>query len=60
MIDEIIPEPVGGAHRDPKMAMDSLANSLERTLIDLSDIPGDRLKALRREKFLAMGDIGIN
>ena len=60
VIDEIIPEPVGGAHRDPKMAMDLLANSLERTLIDLSDIPGDRLKALRREKFLAMGDIGIN
>ncbi len=60
VIDEIIPEPVGGAHRDPKMAMDTLGKTLERTLAELSDIPGDRLKILRREKFLAMGDVSLS
>ncbi len=55
VIDEIVPEPVGGAHRAPKLAMDALEKSLDRALGDLSSVPGERLRTLRREKFLSMG-----
>ena len=55
VIDEIIPEPVGGAHRAPKLAMEALEKTLDRTLGDLASVPADRLRTLRREKFLSMG-----
>lgn len=56
VIDEIVPEPIGGAHRDPNLAMANLSKAIGRSLDELSDIPAKRLRELRREKFLAMGD----
>ncbi|MCK5041237.1 MAG: acetyl-CoA carboxylase carboxyltransferase subunit alpha [Sphingomonadales bacterium] len=56
VIDEIVPEPVGGAHRDPAQAMQNLATAIDQSLEELNAIPAKRLKELRREKFLAMGD----
>lgn len=55
VIDEIIPEPVGGAHRDHGLTMDMIRKALETSLSELSTLSGDKLKELRREKFLNMG-----
>ncbi|MFT8782425.1 acetyl-CoA carboxylase carboxyltransferase subunit alpha [Acetobacter syzygii] len=55
LIDQIIPEPVGGAQRDPAAAMESVRGVLAATLKDLLPLAPEQLKNLRREKFLAMG-----
>ncbi len=59
VIDSIVPEPLGGAHRDPTRAIDMLGDALEAALQDMDGISPPQLKAARREKFLAMGDSGI-
>ncbi|WP_338331680.1 acetyl-CoA carboxylase carboxyltransferase subunit alpha [Acetobacter sp. LMG 32666] len=55
LIDQIIPEPVGGAQRDPAAAMDAVRTVLGGMLKDLLPLAPEKLKELRREKFLAMG-----
>ena len=55
VIDEIVPEPVGGAHRDPETAVATLGDVLERALDELSGIEPGILKERRRRKFLEMG-----
>jgi len=59
VIDEIVPEPVGGAHRNPKRAISAMGDAIDRALHELGEVPGARLKALRRQKFLSMGTPGI-
>ncbi len=59
IIDEIVPEPVGGAHRDPQQAIGHLGAAIDRTLAELSQIPGYKLKELRRQKYLTMGSAGL-
>lgn len=57
VIDKIIAEPLGGAHRSPKSTITSVGDALEtqlKLLLKLS--PEDLLKS-RREKFVAMGNI---
>jgi acetyl-CoA carboxylase carboxyl transferase subunit alpha len=54
-VDGIIPEPLGGAHRDPDEAMRRVGNTVEEALDELSGLQGERLKALRSERFLAIG-----
>lgn len=56
VIDHIIDEPLGGAHRDGERAMNMLGDALEQSLRDMVGVDGKTLKKLRREKFLAMGD----
>ncbi len=58
VIDAIIPEPLGGAHRDPVKAMLTVGDTIEQALNQLERLDGERLKRTRREKFLAMGRIG--
>ncbi|MDE2444599.1 MAG: acetyl-CoA carboxylase carboxyltransferase subunit alpha [Alphaproteobacteria bacterium] len=55
IIDEIIPEPLGGAHRVPAQAMQSTAEALARTLRAYGGLSGDVLRTQRREKFLNIG-----
>lgn len=55
VIDSIVPEPVGGAHRDPAAAIANLGTAIERQLAELAGLPGAALKADRRDKFLAIG-----
>ena len=55
LIDEIVPEPVGGAHADPPAAARMLAAAIEGALDDLESLPPDRLLAQREAKFLRMG-----
>ena len=57
IIDQIIPEPIGGAHRDPAKTMLAVGDAIEQALNQLERIDGERLKRLRREKFLAMGRV---
>ncbi len=55
LIDEIIAEPVGGAHRDSKAAMRSVGRTIAAALPALLALEPAVLRAQRREKFLAMG-----
>jgi len=55
VIDEIIPEPIGGAHADHDTTAASLKEALIRNLEELRRLKPDRLVRKRREKFLRMG-----
>ncbi|HEX7006494.1 MAG TPA: acetyl-CoA carboxylase carboxyltransferase subunit alpha [Alphaproteobacteria bacterium] len=59
VIDAIVPEPLGGAHRDRKAAIAALGDAIEAALAPLSTLDGVALRARRREKFLAMGQKGL-
>jgi len=60
VIDAEIPEPLGGAHRDVPLVVQTLGNAIEKALADLSGIEGGVLRARRREKFLEMGKVGLS
>jgi len=55
VVDRIIPEPMGGAHRDHALATETLAHALAEEIDALSGISPSELKRQRRAKFLAMG-----
>ncbi|HKQ44189.1 MAG TPA: acetyl-CoA carboxylase carboxyltransferase subunit alpha [Rhizomicrobium sp.] len=55
VIDAIIPEPVGGAHRAPLEAIQAVADRIAAGLKEMEGISGDELLRQRRAKFLAMG-----
>jgi acetyl-CoA carboxylase carboxyl transferase subunit alpha len=55
VIDTIVPEPLGGAHRDPAMAITTLGDALQEALGGLGNMGPAELRRDRREKFLAMG-----
>ncbi|MBI3419225.1 MAG: acetyl-CoA carboxylase carboxyltransferase subunit alpha [Proteobacteria bacterium] len=55
VIDEIIPEPAGGAHRAREEVMAKMAEAIERHLSELMNLDGVKLVKNRQEKFLAMG-----
>ena len=57
VIDGIVTEPVGGAHRDPAAAIAALGDAIERSLADLEALDAAALRAARRQKFLAMGKL---
>ena len=59
IIDEIIPEPLGGAHRDADKAISALGDAIARSLDELSGLPPKKLRDLRRKKFLNMGSPGV-
>ena len=56
VVDEIIAEPLGGAHRDPAAALKGLGEAIEAALQPYLQQTGDALKAGRRAKFIAIGD----
>ena len=51
-IDEIIPEPTGGAHRDPNLAIKKIGDAVENRLINLLSLQKDELLKLKEEKYL--------
>lgn len=55
VIDEILPEPPGGAHRHPTRAMEALRGALARHLTDVRGMSSDELRRTRYEKFRRMG-----
>jgi acetyl-CoA carboxylase carboxyl transferase subunit alpha len=60
IVDEIIAEPVGGAHNNPESAARALDVALERALAELGALDGDTRLARRYEKFRAMGKLGAD
>ncbi|MBC7907630.1 MAG: acetyl-CoA carboxylase carboxyltransferase subunit alpha [Rhodospirillaceae bacterium] len=59
IIDEVVPEPLGGAHRNPDLAMQTLSQAIDAQLKELGGLEGGVLRARRREKFLEMGRVGL-
>jgi acetyl-CoA carboxylase carboxyl transferase subunit alpha len=59
VVDRIVPEPLGGAHRLPKEVVEQLGQAIDEALHPLLGLDGEKLRALRREKFLAMGSHGL-
>ncbi|MEL7214149.1 MAG: acetyl-CoA carboxylase carboxyltransferase subunit alpha [Pseudomonadota bacterium] len=57
--DRIIPEPLGGAHRDKDAAMESVRDAIAASLAELNAEEPDALLSNRRKKFLSMGNKGL-
>jgi acetyl-CoA carboxylase carboxyl transferase subunit alpha len=58
VVDEVVPEPLGGAQRDGAATIEAVGDKLEKALIELLPA-GPDLRTKRREKFLAMGRKGL-
>ena len=55
VIDEIIKEPLGGAHRNPRATIEKVGDCIAKHLKELRNFSGEELKKQRTSKFLAMG-----
>jgi acetyl-CoA carboxylase carboxyl transferase subunit alpha len=55
IIDQIVTEPPGGAHRDPATTIASTGEAIAKALADLAGLDRETVRRLRREKFLAIG-----
>jgi acetyl-CoA carboxylase carboxyl transferase subunit alpha len=55
VIDEVVEEPIGGAHRDPRRAAELLKDAVTRNLAEIKGIPPQELIKLRYEKFRKLG-----
>ncbi len=58
LADEIVPEPLGGAHSDPKAMADTLKQCLLRNLKEVQQMSPDEMLEMRYRKFRAMGVFG--
>jgi acetyl-CoA carboxylase carboxyl transferase subunit alpha len=59
IVDGVVPEPMGGAHRDPKGAIARVGDAIEAALAGLSSMTPDELRAQRKERFYAIGREGL-
>jgi acetyl-CoA carboxylase carboxyl transferase subunit alpha len=55
VIDQIVTEPIGGAHRDPAAAMASADSAIAAALDELRELDREAVRQQRRDKFLAIG-----
>jgi acetyl-CoA carboxylase carboxyl transferase subunit alpha len=61
IVDEVIPEPLGGAHRDPKAVTQRVAKTLTNQLFQVNDLSIEQLLAQRDRKYRKIGAVnGIN
>ena len=60
VVDGVVKEPVGGAHRAPEKAIRAAGKAIDKALQTLSDLSPQELKAQRRERFYAIGREGLN
>jgi len=58
--DRIVPEPLGGAHRDRQAVMDLVSAAIAAMLGEMEDMSAADLIRARRTKFLAMGSKGLS
>jgi acetyl-CoA carboxylase carboxyl transferase subunit alpha len=58
VIDTVVSEPTGGAHRDPQAAIALTGEAIANALADLQGLDREAIRKQRREKFLAMGRNG--
>jgi len=59
VIDSIVPEPLGGAHRSAERAMSDAGDAVDLALVELEGIAPEALRRARREKFLSIGRVGV-
>jgi len=59
VIDRILPEPIGGAHRERALMIREAGDAVEQELRALSGFDGATLRRLRQEKFMAIGRTGV-
>lgn len=59
VINAVIKEPLGGAHRDPTKTMQAVGDRIEKSLRYLIPLNGQERRRLKEEKFLAMGRQGL-
>ncbi|MBL9095685.1 MAG: acetyl-CoA carboxylase carboxyltransferase subunit alpha [Alphaproteobacteria bacterium] len=59
VIDSIVPEPVGGAHRARDGAMERTGDAIDLALTELDGMPSDLLRKTRWDKYLAIGRVGL-
>ena len=55
IIDEVIPEPVGGAHRDRNLILDNVRNAISKNLEEFSNMTAEEIINNRKNKFLRIG-----
>jgi len=55
VIDEIILEPIGGAHRDKNYILNSVRNSINKNLKNFKEMTGEEIVSQRKNKFLKIG-----
>jgi acetyl-CoA carboxylase carboxyl transferase subunit alpha len=55
IIDAIVPEPVGGAHRDPATAIQWTGDAIESSLRGMDNMSPEQIRTAREDKFLAIG-----
>jgi acetyl-CoA carboxylase carboxyl transferase subunit alpha len=55
VIDRIVEEPVGGAHREPQATIRATGDAIAEALASLDNLPADEVRRQRREKYLAIG-----
>jgi len=56
VIDDIVPEPLGGAHRNPSQTITDTGESLAAALSEFDGMTGDEIRAARRKKYLDIGE----
>jgi acetyl-CoA carboxylase carboxyl transferase subunit alpha len=59
VVDKIVPEPLGGAHRSREAVFTAVAEALDGTLREFAPLDGPTLRRKRREKFLEIGKSGL-
>ncbi|MEM6413285.1 MAG: acetyl-CoA carboxylase carboxyltransferase subunit alpha [Pseudomonadota bacterium] len=59
VIDAIVREPIGGAHRDPILTIERLGDAIEQAVEQLEPMSAGELRKHRRDKFLAIGRAGL-
>ncbi|WP_182482219.1 acetyl-CoA carboxylase carboxyltransferase subunit alpha [Henriciella barbarensis] len=60
VVDDVVKEPMGGAHRDPQRAVSQAGKAIEKALSELAGLSPVELKRQRRERFYAIGREGLN
>jgi len=58
LVDDIIAEPLGGAHRNPRLAAENVKAAILSNLAELKQLPLDELLARRYQKYRAIGQFG--
>lgn len=59
VIDGIVPEPVGGAHRDIALALENLGDAIAEQLSAFTDMDAEALKQDRADKYIKIGDLSL-
>jgi acetyl-CoA carboxylase carboxyl transferase subunit alpha len=59
IVDGVVPEPMGGAHRDPKVAMTNVGDAIESALAALAPLSAEELRKQRKDRFYAIGREGL-